>query len=674
MTTINLGLIAIVWQGVYNPATTYVKNQAVSYNGNSYIALQTSLGQTPAAGAYWGIMSQGSNVMTTIGDIQYQDTAGVTRLPIGTPGQQLLVNSLTKPSWGIPDSYTGVSAVTPVSPLVANPSHTNTWMRTPWLISAANSYFADCGLPNPACGPIRRSQARSVSLTFWAWLNTNREIVARGGDNAFHFMGAKSAGDTQGSRILSNISNKYGGMLTNDYFVSIHAAGSALLALTAQGDVFAVGSGVQGLLGMGDTLDKYMLTRIPFIGPSSTMNSLPCTIVALHVGQGSGQTPDAIGLGAVSGKTVHAIDINGRVWAWGTNNFGQLGLGNTTTVISTPTLIAGGNSGFITSNFAVKVTQISGSGTHTILVDSNNQGYVAGHNTNGQLGINTVTDVIGNATFQSVAALSNLYQVEAVQNLTGLSLDGGSDTYALQLSGTLLVAGLNANGQLGTGNTTQAQVFQTVTGSYSSIYITGNSGASNCVAALGGTPVAPNQTIWTWGGNVNGQCGIGSNVTPQLSPVQPSASSQYTAATSYAVNGTLNTTAAAYPRTGIAAILPSYSMASLGGGFWTLDTSNNLWYFGTGDGMDIVDNTVSVATTSNTLAQKFPAPFNTLDGWIGQTANTLVDWGYTGSAIAAVGANVMQVSNGRQFSIGGNANKRFQDDGFFSGQFREVCA
>ena len=670
MSTLDLGAIAMSFKGPYDPLVTYAKNNQVSYLGSTWVALQTTLGVTPIAGPYWAISADGSNIMTTLGDLQYQDTGGAARLPVGAPGQQLTVSAVNKPAWAVSDSYKTVNALTDDIPWTANPAHASAWLRTPWIINAANNYFANNALPNPACGPIKRSQARSFTLTFWAWLNSNHEIVIRGGDNAFHFLGAQSAGDTLGTRILNNFNPKNGGLRLNDYFVQLHCTGNSLLALTAQGDIFSVGSGAQGLLGQGDTNDRWLLTKVPYLGPDSTMNSLACTIVALHVGQSSGNTSDPSLSNTVQGKTVHAIDINGRVWAWGMNSYGQLGIGNSTAIISTPTLIASGNNGFITAISSNKVTQISGSGMHTMLVDSNGQGYACGHNTNGQLGIGTATDTSANWTFVPIAALTNIYQVEAIQEVSGTGVDSGSSSFALQTTGTLLATGINANGQLGNGGIVQQTTFQTITGSYSSIYLSGN-GALNCTAALGGTPGSSNSTFWSWGTNANGQCGLGNVTTPQSSPVQPVASSQNTNSAS-AINGSLVLTATVYPRTAIAAVLPGF-FNTVGGGWWTIDSNAQLWFFGTGDGYNYVDAATSTATSHQT-PQKFPAPFNCADGWVGLQAASISDIAWSGSAQATTGATVFKLTDGRQFAIGADTNKRFQDDGFFSAQFRQIIA
>jgi hypothetical protein len=51
------GTRGMTWRGVWSSVTAYVKDDGVSYNGASYIALTGSTNVTPVAGATWGIIS-----------------------------------------------------------------------------------------------------------------------------------------------------------------------------------------------------------------------------------------------------------------------------------------------------------------------------------------------------------------------------------------------------------------------------------------------------------------------------------------------------------------------------------------------------------------------------------------------------------------------------------------
>ena len=111
MATINLGAIKFNWKGAYNNSTQYQVDDVVSSGGSSYVCIQASQGNAVGnATAYWNIMSSagtnGTNgtdvgtTLTTQGDMLYRDGSGLQRLPKGTAGQDLRMNSgATAPEW-----------------------------------------------------------------------------------------------------------------------------------------------------------------------------------------------------------------------------------------------------------------------------------------------------------------------------------------------------------------------------------------------------------------------------------------------------------------------------------------------------------------------------------------------------------------------------------------------
>lgn len=46
------------WRGTWSAATSYVLNDAITYNGTSYIAIAPSLNQPPPNAAYWNVLAQ----------------------------------------------------------------------------------------------------------------------------------------------------------------------------------------------------------------------------------------------------------------------------------------------------------------------------------------------------------------------------------------------------------------------------------------------------------------------------------------------------------------------------------------------------------------------------------------------------------------------------------------
>ena len=92
MATINLGRIKPVFQGAYNNATSYVVDDIVTFEGQSFICILASTGNATSNATYWTLIAKkGADVtqLTTQGDILYRDGTGVARLAAGTAGQVL---------------------------------------------------------------------------------------------------------------------------------------------------------------------------------------------------------------------------------------------------------------------------------------------------------------------------------------------------------------------------------------------------------------------------------------------------------------------------------------------------------------------------------------------------------------------------------------------------------
>lgn len=108
MATVNIGSLKFNWKGTYNGSTAYAIDDVTEYNGSSYICILASTGNLPTNTTYFQPMAtkgtDGTDVGTTLttqGDILYRDGSGLQRLPKGTAGQVLKMNSgATAPEYG----------------------------------------------------------------------------------------------------------------------------------------------------------------------------------------------------------------------------------------------------------------------------------------------------------------------------------------------------------------------------------------------------------------------------------------------------------------------------------------------------------------------------------------------------------------------------------------------
>tara|TARA_B100001109_G_scaffold239841_1_gene222659 strand:- start:1333 stop:5997 length:4665 start_codon:yes stop_codon:yes gene_type:complete len=90
------------WRGTYDSSTTYEIGDTVRYSSSSYVQVQDQVtGVQPGTDSTkWQVLAQGDTaaVLTTRGDLLYQDVGGAARLPLGLPGS-VLTNDGTDIVW-----------------------------------------------------------------------------------------------------------------------------------------------------------------------------------------------------------------------------------------------------------------------------------------------------------------------------------------------------------------------------------------------------------------------------------------------------------------------------------------------------------------------------------------------------------------------------------------------
>jgi alpha-tubulin suppressor-like RCC1 family protein len=321
--------------------------------------------------------------------------------------------------------------------------------------------------------------------------------VAVGSDNALAVR--------QGGAVLGVGAADYGklgsltGTLTTFTTIPELSAGLAAAAssnhtvvLARDGSVWGSGINYYGQLGLGDTTNRAVFTRVTGL----------TGIVAVAVGEGY----------------TLALKSDGTVWGTGNNGYGQLGLGAATRVL--------------TFTQVPNVTQIAGvfaggvGGNHSFLLRRDGLLMASGWNANGQLGLADKTNrssftvvpgissvravAVGPANTAAVRADGTLWTTGAalqnaiaatttfalLTNATGVySVDFcAGDLYVLMLTnGALRVAGTNASGELGVGDTS-ARAFLTSVSGLSNLQSVVAGGATAMVL-LGNAPPTTTTTI-----------------------------------------------------------------------------------------------------------------------------------------------------------------------------------
>jgi alpha-tubulin suppressor-like RCC1 family protein len=187
-----------------------------------------------------------------------------------------------------------------------------------------------------------------------------------------------------------------------------------------------------------------------------------------------------------------AIKTDGTLWSWGNNSVGQLGLNNTT-YYSSPKQV-----GALT-NWS-KIAGSSGA-NNTLAIKTDGTLWSWGYNHLGQLGLGTS----GAGTYKSSPT-----QVGALTSWLTVAC-GYAHGLAIKTDGTLWSWGMNFYGQLGLGNRTYYSSPKQV-----GALTTWSSISGGFVYSLA---VKTDGTIWSWGGNGAGPLGLG-NTTNYSSPMQ----------------------------------------------------------------------------------------------------------------------------------------------------------
>ncbi len=321
--------------------------------------------------------------------------------------------------------------------------------------------------------------------TLWAW-----------GNNSLGQLGI-------GNKINQSIAVQVG--TANDWKM-VATTSSFTIAIKKDGSLWGWGqNGSNGYLGLGDA-------------------AITESLVPIRIGVATDWESISVGF-----NHSLALKTNGTIWAWGYNLNGQLGIGNSSTLLS-PTQI-GTDTDWVS---------ISTGGNSSYAIKSNGQLFAWGQNSLNQLGDGSTVDrniptQIGNSTDWGLIESGNNYafalktdgtiwgwgvntynrfvnsSLSIVLNPTQVGTDSnwanlyvppsGSTSLAIKSNGTLWGVGSNSFGQLGQGNSSN----------YNGLTQIGN--ATNWrSAAVGSSHVLAldkQNNLFSWGFNSSGQLGKG---------------------------------------------------------------------------------------------------------------------------------------------------------------------
>lgn len=233
---------------------------------------------------------------------------------------------------------------------------------------------------------------------------------------------------------------------------SIQAGAGFMVALKSDGSVWAWGDNAKGQLGMGATSDQVPYTTYP-------------TPVAGLMGNGRLNLISEISVGY---EHVLARSADGSVYAWGSNEFGQLGQGETfvDTYSCVPLQVIAGDSEMFNEGAAYLsgATMVAAGGYHNLALLGNSDGFVYswGSNNLGQLGTGKLAgeEIMRNYPSQVIYNSGAILPQERYLTNTSIIAAGGYHSLAVGIyqskegevvstATSMLGWGWNEYGQLG---------------------------------------------------------------------------------------------------------------------------------------------------------------------------------------------------------------------------------
>ena len=257
------------------------------------------------------------------------------------------------------------------------------------------------------------SLAIDANGSTWAW-----------GRNHYGQLGN---GTSSASNVANSIPVRAKFPITEDKEVKVIQASAGYehsLAIDNEGNTWAWGYNRYGQLGNGDSSTNTAPTLVQY--PKKESGS----VTAVQVSAG--------------GWHSLAIDTDGQAWAWGYNYYGQLGNGSTSgkNANSLPASVQFPT----TENKEVKVIQASAGFKHSLAIDEEGRAWAWGSNEYGQLGNNTTNDQ--HSPVKVFASTQSTSSPGPCLNATQIS-SGGWHSLAIDEEGSARTWGYNYYGQLG---------------------------------------------------------------------------------------------------------------------------------------------------------------------------------------------------------------------------------
>ncbi|MBW2255857.1 MAG: tandem-95 repeat protein [Deltaproteobacteria bacterium] len=344
---------------------------------------------------------------------------------------------------------------------------------TPIQVGAETDWFAVLH------GGSQQSLAMKDDATLWSW-----------GDNGSGQLGDDSA--------FLEVPTRVG---EADDWIAVSLVDNHALALREEG-------------GGGTTLWAWGENRYGEVGNDCTFDT-DCVyeLVPVQVLGADGQSHDDDWEAISAGYGNHSLarKDTGTLWAWGRNDSGQLGNGDTTTDWPIPMQVLEPDGATYEDDWGAAST----GGAFTVALKSDKTVWSWGHNNYGQLGNGEQGHSTREPLPVQVCAAGETHPCGAF--LTGVDVIRVGSVHSLALTAThaLYAWGNGDKGELGDGNDTDSYVPVQVLGADGVNY---DSDWEEIVAGRGyNLARKQDNSVWSWGSNSSGQLGLGTDAPSHVS-------------------------------------------------------------------------------------------------------------------------------------------------------------
>ena len=607
MATIDVGKIKFTWRGAFSTSNTYEKDDVVESGGSSWVYVNAASKTGTAAGApstsnsaHWGLMAEGGLPTTTDGDIIVRHSGANVRLPIGTQGQALTVQSSNTVGYSDVEGFTGYKPLDSNLPDYANINGTNVYGTDgsrPWLAryNGKSGATADWIPQHPFalnnyCGPVKHDATYNVNSTPGLMYLSDDHQLLRSGYGHYGQGPLYTTSDEQINQYC-NLSTEFGSLKDGEYFVRFCQNYSTVALLTNYGNVFIGGYNAYGQLGIGDTTDRYQIVKNPYLGQDATDNGVSMEESCII-------TNDARGYQGMNNTVFYVITHDGRLFGWGYNGYSMLGTGNTTNQLK-PILIDSNGFG---NNPCI---MLSAGFSSLYAIDDQYNGWFVGYN------YNNMSSMSG-TLFNQITRMTDVSDCKQIHNTNTYYYNGGilgGGAY-IKSNGNLYVIGYNGNYNFGDGTTTQSSTWKHIDTAYNyaAIHSVGAGSTYGYVGVLGnvssgntGGVDGPGDAytymqnsnqglgIRTCGYNASGwrMNAVTTTTTTWTSPntttydtVPSNAGSTRQKQSVTSASGTLSGTDLAFPNTQITRVWPNKNSGYQSMGLYLLDNQKRMWISG----------------------------------------------------------------------------------------------